>query len=228
MPKLSLTRTILAAASAAAVAAAASAPTAHAEQSLPKKVVIMADVGPAGEIFRDPVMAKHTAETLNTLLAALKLDKGDTLELRTFGNPSLFDRLKKPEWNRAITFSYRGAKVEDMASFIDQRIAALAQLAPEEHSDLMFALADLAPDEKCSDHDVTTVVLTNGLEVGEISGNVFSLNDIPPGSPFCGKAYFLGLWTADAKPIPGMKAKAQELFVQLAKKIGFADAEVVR
>lgn len=70
MPKLSLTRAIL-----AAVAAIASAPTAHAEQSLPKKVVIMADVGPAGEIFRDPVMAKHTAVSLNMLLAALKLDK---------------------------------------------------------------------------------------------------------------------------------------------------------
>lgn len=210
------------------VGAAASFCLADAASAKPKAVNILIDSGPGGAGVRNAAYRPRVITTVNQILAALSLGQGDTLSLRTFGNPGLLDQMAKSDFNRDVTFTYRGAKVEDLPAFIDQKITALASVQPDAKSDLMYALGDLATNSKCATSDVTTIILSNGIEAGEISGDRFLLKDVPHGKPFCGSAYFVGLWVNDPNPVPGMKAEGEKLFLQLAADIGFQNAEIRR
>lgn len=193
-----------------------------------KLVNLLLDTGPGGALFRDPVYDKRAAVILKGILADVKLAYGDTLSLRTFGNPSMMDQVRKQDWNREILFSYRGAKVDDVPSFIDKQMAGLSHMQADAQSDLMHGLDNLATAMACDTHDVTTVIMSNGIETGQVSGNSFTLNRIPRGTPFCGRVVFLGLWVIDPNPVPGMKTEAERLFVNFAKKVGFTNVQIKR
>ncbi len=201
---------------------------ADAASAKPKTVNILIDFGPGGTALRNPAYRPRAVAAVNQILADLMLAQGDTLSLRTFGNPSFLDQVAKTAFNRDVTFTFRGAKVEDLPAYIDQKIAALATIQPDAKSDLMYALGDLANNNTCATNDVTTIILSNGIEAGEISGNRFFLRDVPHGTPFCGSAYFVGLWVNDPNPTPGLKAEGEKLFLKLAREIGFQNAEIRR
>lgn len=208
-------------------AMAACLPVAAAE-SHHKAVQIMADIGPGGAPMRDPTYNARVASLLTEAVSAVGLKDGDTLALRTFGNPSVIDHLKIADWNRDITFSYRGNKVEDLPVYLKSRMDQLSKIEPQAQSDLMFGLTELLPQISCESHDVTTILLTNGIESGTVTGNEFTLNNIPQGGGFCGDLIIIGLWVIDPKPVPGLRSEAEKLFVDLAGELGFNGHVVIK
>lgn len=201
-----------------------------AAQDAPSQAAVMLmDVGPGGNIFRNPAYAAQASLIVNEELGALNLQNGDSLVLRTFGSPDMVDQLALADWNWSINFAYRGAQAKDIPPFIDERIAALAEVPAQASSDLMVGLADLSGMGLCEKHQtLTTIILSNGIESGEVSGQDFILPGPPSDARLCGRVVWVGLWVDDPVPVPGLKAPALELFIQLAKQLGASDAEVRR
>lgn len=154
---------------------AISAPAVMAKGAPSKAAQIPIDAGPGGDIFRKAPYQRRAAKLVNEELSAMDLGQGDKLVLKTFGNASLLDHLELVDFNREIEFSYRGARVEDVGPFIDKRIAALSEVPAHTTSDLMSGLAELDSLKICEDFDdVTTIVLTNGIEAGRLQAATLS------------------------------------------------------
>lgn len=208
--------------------AAFTGPAAVAQQDPLRAAVVLIDVGPGGDIFRNAVYAAQATEIVNAELAALSLGEGDTLILKTFGSPNLLDHLTLTEWNRNITFAFRGAQVRDIPGFMDARITNLAGVPTHPASNLTAGLAELATMGLCKDHEVVTIVLSNGLEIGEVSGQDFLLPSPPPDARLCGRIVWVGLWVDDPAPVPGLRSEALDLFIQFSELMGVTDVAIRR
>lgn len=213
------------AATAAAIMVAATCVTA---ETTAKALRVLIDVGPAGSPFRHAGYADHTGRIVANLVDQLGLKDGDLLEIKTVGNPSLMDHLDLTDLNLRVPLAYRGARAEDVGSYLSEQINGLKDVKAHDSSDLMATLRHLSRDSLCDSHTVTTIVLTNGIQVGTIEGPRFTLHNPPAGSPFCGQLTYVGLWVDDAQPVPGLQISAEKLFLDLATQIGFDHADILR
>lgn len=212
---------------AAALALAFTSVGATAQQGA-KAVRVLIDIGPGGSPFRHAVYADHAGDMVAGVIDQIGLQDGDMLQIKTFGSASLMDHLEMRNLNLNVTFSYRGAKAEDVGSYLAEQIGGLKDITPHDNSDLMAALGHLSRESLCDTHDVTTFILTNGIQVGTTEGPQFTLHNPPKGTPFCGDLIYVGLWVDDPAPVPGLQASAETLFLDLAKMIGFENADIVR
>ncbi|MCZ0811846.1 hypothetical protein N5A93_06345 [Roseovarius sp. EGI FJ00037] len=199
-----------------------------AQEERPNALQILGDIGPGGSPVREAVYAPRIRDLLLEEAMALELGDGDVIMLRTIGNPNLIEHLALADWNRDIAFGYGAGQAEDIPGFTAARIGQLAQIAPHSASDLMFALRELAPQTPCATHNVTTVMVTNFIEIGEVEGNRWWLRDIMQGAPFCGDLVIIGAWVADPNPVQGLREPALAFIQETFKQMGFENVSFRR
>ena len=194
---------------------------AFAQEERPNALQVLGDVGPGGSAVRETVYAPRIRSLLLEEAIAQDWGDGDVIMLRTFGNPNLIEHIALADWNRDVTFGHGAGQAEDIPGFVTARINQLAEIAPHGVSDLMFTLRELAMQTPCGTHDVTTVLVTNFIEIGEIEGNRFWLRDIVQGAPFCGDLVIVGAWVVDPNPVQGLREPALAFIEETFKQMGF-------
>ncbi len=190
-----------------------------AQEGRPNALQLLGDVGPGGSPVREAVYRPRIGDLL--LEEAKGLGDGDMIMLRSFGNPNLIEHLALADWNRDIPFGYRAGKAEDIPGFVTTRMNQLAEIEPHGVSDLMFALRELALQTPCGTHNVTTVIITNFIEIGEVEGNRFWLRNILQEAPFCGDLVIIGAWVVDHNPVQGLREPALAFIEETFKQMGF-------
>ncbi|MEP2942680.1 MAG: hypothetical protein ABJO72_02670 [Hyphomicrobiales bacterium] len=187
-----------------------------------KVLQILGDIGPGGSPVRESVYAPRVSDILREEAMALNLGDGDAIMLRSFGNPNLIAHLAFADWNRDIPFGYGDGQAEDIPGFIGTSVSKLAEITPHDSSDLMFALRELSYQTPCGGTaDLTTVIISNFIEVGEVKGDQYWWRDIMPGSPFCGDLMIIGAWVVDHNPVQGLREPALAFIQEKFKKMGF-------
>lgn len=203
------------------VAGLALAPPAFAQEERPSALQLLGDVGPGGSSVREAVYTPRIRSLVLDEAMAQDLGDGDVILLRTFGNPNLIEHIAFADWNRDVAFGYGAGQAEDIPGFVVARVNQLAEVAPHKASDLMFTLRELAMQTPCGTHDVTTVIVTNFIEIGEVEGNRFWLRDIVQGAPFCGDLVVIGAWVVDPNPVQGLREPALAFIEETFKQMGF-------
>ena len=194
---------------------------AFAQEERPSALQLLGDIGPGGSSVRETVYAPRVRSLLLEEAMALELGDGDVIMLRTFGNPNLIEHIALADWNRDIAFEYGAGQAEDIPGFVAARINQLAEIAPHGVSDIMFALRELALQTPCGTHNVTTVIVTNFIEIGELEGNRWWLRDNLQGAPFCGDLVIIGAWVVDRNPVQGLREPALAFIEETFKGMGF-------
>lgn len=192
-----------------------------AQEGRPTALQLLGDVGPGGSPVREAVYTPRIRDLLLEETMALELGDDDVIMLRTFGNPNLIDHLALADWNRDTAFGFGAGQAEDIPGFVAARVNQLAEIAPHGVSDLMFALRELALQTPCGTYDVTTVMITNLIEIGEVEGNRWWLRDIVQGTPFCGNLVIIGAWVVDRNPVQGLREPALAFIEETFKQMGF-------
>lgn len=192
-----------------------------AQEDRPHAIQLLGDVGPGGSALRDATYTPRVSSLVLEEVMAQDLGDGDVIMLRTFGNPNLIEHIAFADWNRDVSFGYGAGQAEDVPDFVAARVDQLAKVAPHETSDLMFTLRELARQTPCSTHKVTTVLVTNFIEIGEVEDNRFWLRDIVQGAPFCGDLVVVGAWVVDPNPVQGLREPALAFIEETFKQMGF-------
>lgn len=184
---------------------------------------IMIDVGPGGAVLRG-AYGREASRLVEQEIEQLGLTFGDEVVIATFGDPGGMSHLDLASHNRSTILTYAGAHAETLPTFVEQLIADLHSLPVHQASDLDARLTMNPP--RCISHQVTTIVLSNGYEIGEREGRSFRFPEMSVSG--CGEVLFIGFGFQDASPVQGLLPLAEGLVRSIMMEAGYDAARFIR
>ena len=184
---------------------------------------ILIDVGVGGAILRG-AYSREAARLAGQEIARLDLAFGDDVVIATFGDPNASDHLDMVSHNRRTTLTYSGPHAATLPAFVGQLIAEMPGLPMHRTSDLDARITMYPPS--CTSHTVTTIVMSNGYEIGERDGRAFRFPEMS--TPGCGEIVFIGFGIHDDAPVEGLLPLAEGLVRSIMMEAGYDAARFLR
>jgi len=194
------------------------------------QIAIIADLNAENPILTNERYRQRITDMLVSEVEDVGLRYGDKVILRTAGDASLLSQLDST-WNREIQFAYRQVEPGDLPQALRSFMAKLADIAPQDRSELVWAVGQLAGSIDCAANEVVIFVLSNGLEAGQVIDGKFRMPTFA-GQPFadCGAArvVFLGFGAKVTTGNPNLVPTAETLVGRVFTSAGFGSVEFKR